>query len=226
MQKEAMAIVNEALRKTASEMYDLIRNDPLKAVEYLQRKKEEPYETVNMVYANDGDVKQKRSKGKTVDLLLDSASSIHVATSKYGLHDITACHKKVHAADKGKSLSTECGTRKFSCKYYREDDKDCGNVTISLGETHYLPGFLHDIISLPKLLERGCTVIETTRRYISIQLPGRTHQVLKFEKDHDGLFYLKAQLVQPEEITAAAIVSDDEDSKKRKTDSNPRSLSP
>jgi hypothetical protein len=59
-------------------------------------------------------------------------------------------------------------------------------------DMHVLEGFMHDLISLPKLLKKGCEVVKCTSELIRIHLPFQKYDYMDFKHAEDGLFYLDA----------------------------------
>jgi hypothetical protein len=59
------------------------------------------------------DMERRSDNSNMQCLLLDSASTIHIATSKRGMTDLQPCNKAANAANKGRSYMEEVGTWKF-----------------------------------------------------------------------------------------------------------------
>jgi hypothetical protein len=59
------------------------------------------------------DMERRNANSNMQCLLLDSVSTIHIATSKRGMTDLQPCDKAVNAANKGRSYVNEVGTQKF-----------------------------------------------------------------------------------------------------------------
>jgi hypothetical protein len=137
-----------------------------------------------MVMAN---IERRRDdNSNTQHLLLDSVSTIHITTSKRGMTDLQPCNKAVNAANKGRSYMKEVGTQKF-----RMAGKS-RLLIVSMEEMHVLEGFMHDLISLPMLLKKGCEVVECTSELIRIRLPFQKYDYMDFKRAEDGVFYLDA----------------------------------
>ena len=135
-------------------------------------------------------------------MLLDSAATIHISTTKKGMHDLKTCRKSVDSACKGRSIANEQGVRKF---------KTSDDTVVSMSETYVLENFLNDIVSLPKLLEKGCSVDHCDSEKIVVGLPD-SDQKMVFEKGDDGLFYMEVELVDDAaQVAEVAEVSDDDD---------------
>jgi hypothetical protein len=104
-------------------------------------------ELVAMVIA---DTETRNDNSNVQSLLLDSMSTIHIVTSKKGMTDLQPCNKAVNAANKGRSYVKEVGIWKF-----RMAGKS-RSLIVSMEDTHsILEGFMHYLISLPKLLKKN-----------------------------------------------------------------------
>ena len=104
-------------------------------------------------------------------LLLDSGSTINAVRSSAGVHKLRACTKTVYAATKNRAVATTMGDLKFTC----------GNdsVHVVLTETHVIPEFMNDIVSLPRLLHRGCTIVCGCKQCFQLRCPNG--KVLQFD---------------------------------------------
>jgi hypothetical protein len=82
-------------------------------------------------------------------------------------------------------------------------------------DTHVLEGFMNDLMSLPLLLRKGCSVIKCTTDLIHIQLPGTQYRGkhMDFKRADDGLFYMEViPLPDTAEQANSNHVVDDNDS--------------
>jgi hypothetical protein len=148
--------------------------------------------------------------------LLDSASTIYITTSKIGITNLQPCNKAVNAANKGRSYVKEVGTRRFHMAGKSK------SLVVSMEDTHVLlEGFMHDLISLPMLLKKGCEVVKCTNELIHIRLPFhiclpfQKYNYMKFKRAEDGLFYLDAiplDLHESVEQANSNVVPDNDDS--------------
>ena len=112
--------------------------------------------------------------GQTKQLLLDLASTIHTARNKQGMTNLQRCNKAVDSADRGRSyVSKEMGARKFIALDKGGEPMD---FIIGMEETHVPEGFMNDLVSLPLLLRKGCSVVKCTTDLIRIQLPGTQYR--------------------------------------------------
>jgi hypothetical protein len=109
-------------------------------------------------------------------LLLDSASTIHIATTRDGMTNLKSCNKAVDVANKSQSYAREVGTQKFCMA-----DQD-QNLIVAMEDMHVLKGFMHDLVSLPLLLCKGCVVDVCNQDFICIKnLPNaRTGDCMEF----------------------------------------------
>jgi hypothetical protein len=88
------------------------------------------------------------------------------------------------------------------------------HLGVGMEDTHVLEGFMHDLISLPLLLKKGCEVVECTSDLIRIRLPSKMYDFMDFKRATDDLFYMD---VIPLEANATVeqvnntVVSDDDD---------------
>ena len=162
---------------------------------------------------------RRNGDNNTVKLLLDSASTIHIATSRAGMHDMKKCNKAVESANKETTYAEEMGTRKFrACK-----QRSGQPPIVCMSETHLMEGFLNDIVSLPMLLKKGCTVQRCDQDIVMIALPkdkhGYPHGYMEFVRGDDDLFYMEVEPVDEiETVQDLAVVSDDDDSSKEEDD--------
>jgi len=133
--------------------------------------------------------------------LLDSASTCHLTRTRRGIHNVESCNKPVDSANKGRTYMTEMGNWKILAD---------GGTPISLSGTYIMEDFMSDIISLPKLLEKGCKVTHIDRKRIVVSLPTST-ETLTFHCEEDGLFYMELKLIESnEQVNEVAEISDDE----------------
>jgi len=149
------------------------------------------------------DAERRKIAASMAKALLDSASTCHLSRSRDGIHNIKACNKPVDSANKGRTFAKETGDWKFHAD---------GGAVVSLSNTYVMEDFLSDIVSLPKLLKKGCEVSHVDRSKIIISLP-RLDETITFHREEDGLFYAELKLVEDREQVYnnnAAIISDDE----------------
>ena len=109
-------------------------------------------------------------ENNTIKLLLDSASTINISTTRAGMHGMKKCNKAVESANKETTYAMEVGTRKFRGAEPRANENN-RNPIVCLSETHLMEGFLNDIVSLPVLLKKGCRVHVCDQDRILIALP-------------------------------------------------------
>jgi len=97
-----------------------------------------------------------------VKVLLDSASTCHLMCTHRGINNIQSCNKPVDSANKGCTYATEMGNWKFLAD---------GGMPISLSGTYVMEDFMSNIISLSKLLEKGCKVTHIDQKRIVVSFP-------------------------------------------------------
>jgi len=118
-----------------------------------------------------------------------------------GIHNIESCNKPVDSANKGNTYATEMGNWKFLAD---------GGTPIFLSGMYIMEDFMSDIISLPKLLEKGCKVTHVNQKRIVVSLP-MGKETLTFHQEEDGLFYMELKLIKSsEQVNEVAEISDDE----------------
>ena len=173
-------------------------------------------ELAQMVKAN----AERRNDNSNIErLLLDSASTIHTARNRRGMTNLVPCNKAVDAADKGRSYVREMGTRKFQPINKHGEPE---NVIIGMEETHILEGFMNDLVSLPLLLRKGCSVRECTADLISIQLPNTPHfhKCMEFHRAEDGLFYMDILPLEVEQANSNQVADSSTDDNESSGDDN------
>ena len=127
-------------------------------------------------------VDQEATKPQDDLYLLDSGANVHCTNDKTGMCDTRAHETPVTIGDSTSvkveltgdlPLTTSCGQR------------------ILLTETRYIPGFHRNIISVVRLLDKGCRVENASRNVIVVTCgDGRTISFKRHPKDN--LYYLRA----------------------------------
>jgi hypothetical protein len=125
---------------------------------------------------------------------------------------LRACNKAVDSADRGQSYVKEMGTRRFIAL---NKDGEPMDFIIGMEDTHILEGFMNDLVSLPLLLRKGCSVIKCTTDLIRIQLPGMQYRGMHmdFKRADDGLFYMEVIPIpaNAEQANSNRVVNDSDD---------------
>jgi hypothetical protein len=168
--QQAQPAINRLKLASLSNLYQRLRENP----DYAARG-----EVAQAVIL---DAERRNRDNKVQRLLLDSASTIHISTTKDGMCDISSCNKAVDSANKGRSWVKEDGTWKFRMV---DDDSD---LHICTADTHILEGFMNSRVSLPVLLKKGCKAVRCNQDLIRIRLPRKGH--MDFVLVDDDLFYI------------------------------------
>ena len=88
-----------------------------------------------------------------------------------------------------------------------------------MSDTHLMEGFLHDLVSLPVLLKKGCEVSCCTKDLIRVELPGECNGSMEFRRAEDDLFYMEVTPVEPDQVNSNNVVSDNKQSDNDDSDS-------
>ena len=113
--------------------------------------------------------------------LIDSGATNHFTYSKDSMINIIPSYKRITVAG-GQTAMTECsGTLILTTK---------NGTQILLSDVHYIPKFAKNIISISKLVDKGCVVSGITRDFFTIRSANGT--MIRAARDiTDQLYYIQ-----------------------------------
>ena len=155
---------------------------------------------VEFVFAlDDDDMDQFADK-----YLLDSGSTTHGTSSSVGMRGLTPCHKRITVADGTRCVATMVGDLPLLTK------EGC---RIVLTNVPVVPGFPRNIISLPKLMEKGCYVKRSHGNTIKVgfETPSGERELVFKKAPGEKLFYLEATRNPDGDRMLAVSLDDEED---------------
>ena len=117
------------------------------------------------------------------DFMLDSGANIHCSTTAAGMQNARLNHSKVLVADKSKVTAQQKGNLPIVMEE--------GNAIVLLSEVRVMPNFHRNIVSLPILLSKGCSVVYANYTKIVVATKGGT--ALTFRRKADDLYYMRVK---------------------------------
>ena len=121
-----------------------------------------------------------------VRLLLDSGAGIHASATPIGISERQMCPDKKFSMANG-TLSTS----PFKGIWHLQD---ANGTAILLNDTYYCPDFKRHLVSIPRLLDAKCKLVDASVTNIVMAAPNGAKLI--FERcGEDGLYYLRAKPV-------------------------------
>ena len=117
------------------------------------------------------------------DFMLDSGANIHCGTSTDGMRNIRLNHSKVLVADKSRVTAQYKGDLPIMSEE--------GDAVVVLTEVRVMPNFHRNIVSLPILLSKGCTI--EYANYSKIVVATKEDVKLTFLRKDDDLYYMRVK---------------------------------
>jgi hypothetical protein len=117
------------------------------------------------------------------ELMLDSGANIHCSTTTAGMRNVKHNHSKVLVADKSKVTTQYRGDLSIVAEE--------GNAVVLLQEVRVMPNFHRNIVSLPLLLSKGCTIVYANYTKIVVATKGGVK--LTFRRKADDLYYMRVK---------------------------------
>jgi len=133
----------------------------------------------------DGQVMAVGDEKPVMHLLLDSGSTIHTVRSTAGMRNVRRSNKIVKVATEDKTMATAVGDLPFTC--------GTDEIPVLLTDVYVLPDFSNDIVSLTRLMKKGCHLEASDGSEISVKCPNG--KILLFSRNSkDQLYYMQAEL--------------------------------
>ena len=117
------------------------------------------------------------------DLLLNSGANIHCSMTTDGMRNVKQSCSKVLVADKSKVTAQYRGDLSIIAEE--------GDAVVLLQEVRVMPNFHRNIVSLPILLSKGCTIVYVNYSKIVIATKGGV--MLTFRRKADDLYYMRVK---------------------------------
>lgn len=133
------------------------------------------------------------SKEKDDCYILDSGASIHATNSRENLHDIRPCNEEIQSCGtEGPPLTVkEIGTLRITLL------TDSGSqMTLEFANTYFSAQFAYNLISVPRLLDQGHSVVMTQNHHgISLHRDSNKVAYVPLKQNSGGLFCLTPDTV-------------------------------